>query len=106
MIIYFSATGNNKYLAQKIAEKTGENILSIIECTKKEIIKLLMDKKQLSWTEILNETGYSKATVSKYISLLNNKGIIEFNNKKYVLTDIMLETWLKNKEKMEGQYPD
>ncbi len=34
MIIYFSATGNNKYLAQKIAEKTGENILSIIECTK------------------------------------------------------------------------
>ena len=54
----------------------------------------------------MNETGYSKATVSKYISLLNNKGIIEFSNKKYVLTDKMLKTWLKNKEKMEGQYPE
>ncbi|RAP47855.1 MAG: ATPase [Methanosphaera sp. rholeuAM6] len=72
----------------------------------KEIIKLLIDKKQLSWTELMNETGYSKATVSKYISLLNNKGIIEFSNKKYVLTDKMLKTWLKNKEKMEGQYPE
>ncbi|MBE6494409.1 MAG: ATP-binding protein [Methanosphaera stadtmanae] len=72
----------------------------------KEIIKLLIEKNQLSWTEILDQTGYSKATVSKYIALLNNKGIIEFNNKKYVLTDRMLKTWLKNKEKMDGQYPE
>lgn len=34
MIIYFSATGNNKYLAQKIAENTYENIISVTKCVK------------------------------------------------------------------------
>lgn len=40
MIIYFSATGNNKYLAQKIAENTGEDIISIVKCVKENIFDL------------------------------------------------------------------
>ncbi len=37
MIIYFSATGNNKYLAEKISNKTGDNIVSILELMKNEV---------------------------------------------------------------------
>lgn len=34
MILYFSATGNNKYLAEKIALETGERPVSIVDCIK------------------------------------------------------------------------
>ncbi len=40
MIIYFSATGNNKYLAQRISEDTDERCISIIECMKEKIFEL------------------------------------------------------------------
>ena len=40
MIIYFSATGNNKYLAKKIAENTDENIISIVKCVKENIVDI------------------------------------------------------------------
>lgn len=36
MILYFSATGNCKYVATKIAEATGEEIVSIVDCMKEE----------------------------------------------------------------------
>lgn len=32
MILYFSATGNNKYIAEEIAAKTGEVPVSIVDC--------------------------------------------------------------------------
>ena len=32
MILYFSATGNSKYVASRIAEATGDKIVSILEC--------------------------------------------------------------------------
>ena len=31
MILYFSATGNSKYVAEKIADATGDNAVSIDE---------------------------------------------------------------------------
>jgi len=34
MIFYFSATGNCKYVAQKLAEATNDRIISITECSK------------------------------------------------------------------------
>ncbi len=34
MIFYFSATGNNKYLAERIAAATGDDLISIAECVK------------------------------------------------------------------------
>ena len=33
MIFYFSATGNNKYVASKIAEATGDSTISILDGT-------------------------------------------------------------------------
>ncbi len=35
MIFYFSATGNSKHVAEYIAEKTGDQAISITECVKK-----------------------------------------------------------------------
>jgi len=35
MIFYFSATGNSRHVAQKIAEKTGDKVISIVECVQK-----------------------------------------------------------------------
>lgn len=32
MIIYFSATGNSKYVATRIAEKTNDRLVSIVDC--------------------------------------------------------------------------
>jgi len=32
MLLYFSATGNSKYVASRIAEETNEGIVSIVEC--------------------------------------------------------------------------
>ena len=37
MIFYFSATGNCKYVATKIANKTNDRILSITDCMKKNL---------------------------------------------------------------------
>ncbi len=34
MIFYFSATGNSQYVAERIADATGENLVSITECIK------------------------------------------------------------------------
>lgn len=34
MIIYFSATGNNKYVAERVAAVTGDRLVSISECVK------------------------------------------------------------------------
>jgi flavodoxin len=36
MIFYFSATGNSKYAAQKLATETGEALLSITDCVKNQ----------------------------------------------------------------------
>lgn len=34
MILYFSATGNSKYVAERISKKTDEKMLSIVDCIK------------------------------------------------------------------------
>lgn len=36
MIFYFSATGNSKYVAERIADATGDQICSISDCLKTE----------------------------------------------------------------------
>ena len=32
MILYFSATGNGKYISEQIAKKTDETGMSIVDC--------------------------------------------------------------------------
>lgn len=44
MIIYFSATGNSKYVAKKIAQATNDNIMSMIECENNEKYEFKLDK--------------------------------------------------------------
>lgn len=72
----------------------------------KNIVKLLTDFDNLTWNELLEKTGYSKSTLTKYIESLNNKAIIKYNHDRtYSLNDSMLKTWLKHKKETEGQYP-
>jgi ferredoxin/flavodoxin len=37
MIFYFSATGNSKYVASRLAEARGERMISIIDCLRKQM---------------------------------------------------------------------
>ncbi len=43
MIFYFSATGNSKYVAQRIASKTNDDIYSIVEYLKQNDMNYLID---------------------------------------------------------------
>lgn len=72
----------------------------------KTIVKILTDNEKLTWNELLDETNYSKSTLTKYIDSLNNKAILKYTHEKtYSLNDQMLKTWLKYKKEIEGQYP-
>lgn len=46
MIFYFSATGNSRHVAKKIAEKTGNKIISITDCLKNDFRNFIVDKKE------------------------------------------------------------
>ena len=48
MILYFSATGNGKYIAEQIAEKTDEKCMSIVDCIREDKYVSPM-KKYLEW---------------------------------------------------------
>ena len=72
----------------------------------REIILTLIENDGANWTLLLNELNYSKPTISKYLDSLSNKGIIEYDfNKKYIISDKMLKTWLKTKYEQNGRYP-
>lgn len=49
MILYFSATGNGKYISEQIAEKTDETCLSIVDCIPdmKNLANLLIQNKKI-----------------------------------------------------------
>lgn len=46
MIFYFSATGNSRHAAQKIAKALGENAVSITDCLKKDFRNFIADKNE------------------------------------------------------------
>lgn len=46
MIIYFSATGNSKYVAERIAQSTGDRIVSITSCMKNHQFRLELHKNE------------------------------------------------------------
>lgn len=46
MIFYFSATGNSKYVAERIAKETNEKIVSIVECLKDNKFNFEIDKSE------------------------------------------------------------
>lgn len=46
MIFYFSATGNSRHTAERIADALGENAVSITDCLKKDFSNFLADKNE------------------------------------------------------------
>lgn len=72
----------------------------------KTIVKTMMTHEKLTLTELINNTEYSKLTIIKYLQSLQNKGVIEYYNKKYEVSDPMLKSWLNYKKETEGYYPD
>ena len=71
----------------------------------KEIVEILLDNKELTWTETYNKISFTRNTFNKYLEDLRNKGIIEYKNKQYYLADKMLITWLKHEKDVNGFYP-
>lgn len=54
----------------------------------------------------MKNSHYSKGTIIKYLEYLQNKGIIEYLDKNYKITDLMLKSWLVYKKETEGYYQD
>lgn len=71
----------------------------------KELLEILIDFKELTWTELLNEVSFTGNTLDKYLDDLRNKGLVEYNNKQYYIADKMLLTWLKHEKEVNGHYP-
>jgi len=72
----------------------------------KTIVKTIMSHEKITLTELVKNTCYSKGTIIKYLESLQNKGIVEYINRNYEISDQMLKLWLKNKKETEGYYPD
>ncbi len=72
----------------------------------KGLIILFVENGEMDWTTLLENVSYSKVTLTKYLDLLSNKGIIEYSaDGKYYLSDIMLKRWLEIKHDTRGRYP-
>ena len=71
----------------------------------KNILIYLCEKGESKWTNILNDIGISKSTLTKNLSNLKNKGIIEYNKPYYFIYDNMLKTWLLEEKERNGFYP-
>jgi len=73
----------------------------------KELIIMFVENGSLDWTSLVNNVSYTPVTLSHYLDLLSNKGIIEYSSDgKYYLSDIMLKRWLNLKKQTRGRYPE
>ncbi len=81
MIFYFSATGNSKHAAIKIAAALGENALSITDCLKKDFSNFIADKNETVGFVFPVYNFGLPITVVDFIEKLNIK-----TNEKYVFT--------------------
>lgn len=72
----------------------------------KDFIIYLLEHEGAKRADLENELGYAKSSIKRFIDSLSNQGIIEFNSeKKFVISDKMLERWLKIKHEYNGFYP-
>jgi len=73
----------------------------------KELIILFVENDSMDWTTLSDKVSYSTVTLSHYLDLLSNKGIIEYSaDGKYYLSDNMLKRWLILKKQTKGRYPE
>lgn len=71
----------------------------------KKIICSMLNKENTTWSELESNLDMSPATLTKYIKILQDKGIINYYNGNYNLEDLMLETWLNHEKERTGVYP-
>ena len=74
--------------------------------SEKDFIIYLLENEDTSRKSLDENLGYSKSSISRFIDSLSNQGIIEFTlDRNFVLSDKMLEFWLKIKFENNGFYP-
>jgi len=106
---------NNEYDAKTVEKTFFENMDQILVMWikiwgtlhkyEKEIIKILVENESLTWTELMKKSDFSDPTLTKYLTYLQNKGLVLYHNKEYYVEDEMLIKWLKNEKKIRGFYP-
>jgi len=80
-------------------------IWSSLSRYEKEIVIIFTEENDLTWTQLYNKVNFARGTFDKYLENLKNSGLIEYNNKKYYLSDKMIKTWLKHEKEVNGYYP-
>ena len=72
----------------------------------KELIILFVENGKMDWSTLIKKISYSNVTLTKYLDLLTNKGIITYSSDgNYYLSDLMLKRWLELKCDKRGRYP-
>ena len=71
----------------------------------KRIICAMLNKENISWSELERNLDMSPATLTKYIKTLQDKGIIKYYDGNYNFEDLMLKTWLNHEKERTGVYP-
>ena len=71
----------------------------------KEIILKLIENDTLTWTLLENKISFSKSTLNKYLTSLEDKGLVVYKNNEYYVEDKMLTRWLKHEKQYRGFYP-
>ena len=71
----------------------------------KNIVCAMLNKENISWSELEKNLNMATATLNKYLKTLQDKGIIGYYDRRYSLEDLMLETWLNHEKERTGVYP-
>ncbi|RAP52067.1 MAG: ATPase [Methanosphaera sp. rholeuAM130] len=82
------------------------NVWGTLTDKEKELIILFVEEDAMDWTQLNKKVSYSNVTLTKYLDMLSNKGIIEYSaDGKYYISDMMLKKWLEIKKESQGRYP-
>lgn len=76
-----------------------------LNTSERKIICSMLNKEKCSWTYLESANDLSSLTLNKYLKTLRDKGIIDYYNNAYLLTDLMLKRWLENEKRIYGHYP-
>ena len=105
-VVYDSARVIEEFY-QKIDQIAIKWIFQWATLSKREkcIITAVTDSGPLTWSALLDKVGFSDRTLTKYLNILKNKGILTHSHKKYEIDDHMLLAWLKYRKEHDGFYP-
>lgn len=72
----------------------------------KKIIITILENEESTWNTLYTKTEFSTSTINKYLNSLQNKGIVSYKNKLYVLEDQMIKAWLEHEKETRGFYAE